>query len=59
MASWTRPGLTLGTSTSASIRPSLYDEGPLSCVVKARLSCMVETVEGLDVTLDDPAGLRR
>ena len=30
-----------------------------SCVVEARLPCVVETAEGLDVTLDDPAGLRR
>ena len=29
------------------------------CIVKARLPCMVETEEGLDVTLDDLAGLRR
>ena len=55
----TRSGLTLGTSTSASTRPSLCGEGPLFCVVEARLPCMVETAEGLDVTLDNPAGLRR
>ena len=51
MAGRTRSGLTLGTSISASIR--------LFCVVKARFSYVVETVKGLDVTLDDLAGLRR
>ena len=55
----TRSGLTLGTSTSASTRPSLCGEGPPSCVVEARLPCVVEMAEGLDITLDDPAGLRR
>ena len=42
-------------------------EAYLSCVVKARLPCMVEVrfpcvvemAEGLDVTLDNPADLRR
>ena len=34
-------------------------EARLPCVVEARLPCVVETAEGLDVTLDDPAGLRR
>ena len=28
-----------------------------SCVVEARLPCMEETIEGLNVTLNDPAGL--
>ena len=28
-------------------------------VVEARLSYMVETAEGLDVTLDNPVGLHR
>ena len=34
-------------------------EARLPCVVEARLPYVVETAEGLDVTLDDPAGLRR
>ena len=34
-------------------------EARFSCMVEARLPCVVETAEGLDVTLDDPAGLRR
>ena len=34
-------------------------EARLPCVVEARLPCVVKTAEGLDVTLDDPAGLRR
>ena len=55
----TRSGLTLGTSISASTRPSLCGEGPPSGVVEARLPYVVETAEGLDVTLDNPAGLRR
>ena len=58
-AGWTRPGLTFGTSTSASTRPFLCGKGPLFYVIKARFLCVVETAEGLDVTLDDPAGLRR
>ena len=52
-AGWTRPGLTLGTSTPASTRPSWQQSYiAMSCGNNAR-------VEGLDVTLDDPAGLRR
>ena len=52
-AGWTRPGLTLGTSTPASTRPSWRQSYiAISCGNNAR-------VEGLDVTLDDPAGLRR
>ena len=59
MAGRTRPGLTLGTSTLTSTRPFLYSEGPLSCIIEARLSYMVETAESLDITLDDLARLRR
>ena len=49
MASQTRSGVTFGMLISASTR--------LSCVIEARLLCVVKTVEGLDVTLDDPTGL--
>ena len=49
---WTRPGLTLGTLTSASTRPSWRQSYiAMSCNNNAR-------VEGLDIILDDPAGLR-
>ena len=49
-AGWTRPGLTLGTSTSASTRPSWRQSyiAAMSCGNDAR-------VEGLDVILDNPA----
>ena len=59
MADRTRLGLNFGMSTSASIRPSLCGEDPPSCVVEARLFYVLETAEGLDIILDDPAGLRR
>ena len=50
-AGWTRPSLTLGTSTPASTRPSWRQSYiAMSCGNNAK-------VEGLDVTLDDPAGL--
>ena len=53
MAGWTRPGLTLGTSTPASTRP-FWRQSYIA------MSCGNNTtIEGLDVTLDDPAGLRR
>ena len=49
---WTWPDLTLEASTSASTRPSWRQSYiAMSCGNNAR-------VEGLDVTLDDPAGLR-
>ena len=49
----TRHGLTLGTSISASTRPSWRQSYiAMSCGNNAR-------VEGLDVTLDSPAGLYR
>ena len=49
---WTRPGLILGTLTSASTRPSWRQSYiAMSCDNNTR-------VEGLDVILDDPAGLR-
>ena len=51
-AGWTRPGLTLGISTPAFARLSWRQSYiAMSCGNNAR-------VEGLDVTLDDPAGLR-
>ena len=50
-ASRTRSGLTLGMSKLASTK--------LFCMVKARFPCMMEIIEGLDVTLDDLAGLHR
>ena len=31
----------------------------LPCMVKARLPYVIETAKSLDVTLDDPAGLRK
>ena len=50
---WTRPGLTLGTLTSASTRPSWRQSYiAMSCGNNAK-------VEGLDVTLDYPAGCMR
>ena len=50
-AGWTRLGLTFRTSTLASTRPSWQQSYiAMSCGNNAR-------VEGLDVTLDDPAGL--
>ena len=52
-AGWMRPGLTLGTSTLASTRPSWRQSYiAISYGNNAR-------VESLDVTLDGPAGLRR
>ena len=51
VTSWTWPGLTLGTSTPASTRLFWQQSYiAMSCSNKAR-------VEGLDITLDDPAGL--
>ena len=58
-AGQTQSGLTFQISTSASIRPSLYGKGPLSYVIKACLLCVVKMAEGLDITLDNPAGLCR
>ena len=52
MSFWTRLGRTLRTSISASTRPSWRQSYiAMSCGNNAR-------VKGLDVTLDDPAGLR-
>ena len=49
---WTRLGRTLGMSTSASTKPSWRQS-------YIAMSCGNNViVEGLDVTLDDPAGLR-
>ena len=53
MPFWTRPDLTLEASTSAFTRPSWRQSYiAMSCVNNAR-------IEGLDVTLDDPAGFMR
>ena len=53
MPFWTRPGLILGTSISASTRPSWrHSYIAMSCGNNAR-------VEGLNVTLDDLAGCTR
>ena len=54
-----RLSLNVEMLTSASIRLSLCGGGPSFCVVKARFSCVMETAEGLDVILNDPASLRR
>ena len=52
MAGWTRPGLTLGISSPASTRSSWRQSYiVMSCGNNAR-------VKDLDITLDDPAGLR-
>ena len=59
MAGRTQSGLNLETSTSASIRPSLCDESSPFCMVKARLFCVIEIAESLDVILDNPAGLHK
>ena len=60
----------IGGATSEVVRRRLAGRGQawlsgrqhqllsLSYVVEARLPCVVETAEGLDVTLDDPASLR-
>ena len=53
MLFWTRLSLTLGMSTSVSIRPSWQQSYiAMSCGNNTR-------VEGLDVTLDNPAGFMR
>ena len=50
---WTQPGLTLGTLTSASTRPSWWQSYiAISCGNNAR-------VEGLNITLGDLAGYMR
>ena len=46
-----QPGLTLGTSISASTRPSWRQ-------IYITMFCSNNTrIEGLDITLDNPAGL--
>ena len=54
MAGWMQPGLILRSSTSASIRLSWWQSYivAISCGNNIR-------VEGLDVTPDNPTGLRR
>ena len=52
-AGWTRPGLTLGTSTSASTAFPVWRRSVFPVWWRR------QKVESLDVTLDDPAGVRR